>query len=344
MTRHNSDRTVVVPVATRPVAWGNAPFVDLQGTDPKSQLSEGREDQKLGKLVSDLSSLILRRWHTGGSYNPAAAPPSRQPPPAPSRPFPELLLYLCDGSEQEASLREWIASCKEARRRPYFLLAHGAREERHDAFLSRLQHVTFPRRFEMETKPVTKVELEWPMYSTGSGSPEAIFGSRLADSLKLAPWTPMTDIHTFVLGMPGMSMFTAELDSASKNANTPKLIQKFLTLWDQWPEVTAGRVLTICLDVKYDAGNRGMRKLVTELKYDDYKNLHCLTLPALRAVPRHECELFFTHQYVKDDVDPSRRSEWEEEVDQLYDGPRREAIPMNVLISQLKEILPRYAR
>jgi hypothetical protein len=338
MERHDSGDAIVVPVSTRYVDWGMAPFGKLQGYDPKHPLSEGDADKNLADLVSKLRTAILKRWSGNGAGPiPVSRSTLKEPPVA--------LPYLCDRSVQEQVLREMMGQTRAAAvRRPYLILVHGAHDECHEGFLNRLEKVTLPRLLEMDTKPVSRLDLQWPEGVSETGTVVQVFGTLLADSLKLSPFVPLEQMQLFATGATGISMFTCVLDGMVRDRNTPVLVNKFLEFWNLWPDVPVGRALVVCLDIKYEAGSRGMRKIVAQTSVESFKGLFGCKLPELHAVERYECEALYGNPYVREYVDSSRRPNWEADVDRLYLEFPRAGIPMSKLVPHLREMLPRYAR
>ena len=266
----------------------------------------------------------------------------------PSGPIPLLLPYLSDRGDQEEALRRALELLiPKKSRRPFLCIIHGDEYECHDKYLERLQHISLPQIFKLDTERVAikDISLTWPSGRQQNFSEAlranlgaALVGESMASTQTLSAALSRVAvpalIHTHLLTE----------DLAHAGAET---IAAWIQFWQAWPDLAHGQQLVVALFLKYQRPerlgywqkrkrqqqNQALREGIAGVNFSAWENVYGLALPELSPIKRGEVE-----EWMREHARPFYdTAALEPQIRELYKTGG--GIPMELLVAALKKLL-----
>src|SRR5262245_29704492 len=244
--RHVANEAVVIPVIVRACDWQGAPFGKLLSLPKEAEpiTSWANRDEAWLNVVQDLRAAIAKlRNKYESSTRSIIALPHKMPR--------RMLPYLCNRNEQEDILEGCLRRHQQERKqRPIICLIHGDEREEHGSFLERLQLLALPKILNLEARQVSVREciLAPP---PPLAKPHA-FWQRLGDALLQYSGATPEEIFAEATNDERPLMVSLHLLTETLEKNGEALLANLLEFWNQWPDLPAGRMVIICVCLKYE--------------------------------------------------------------------------------------------
>jgi hypothetical protein len=280
--------------------------------------------------------------------------------------IPPLLPYLSDRGRQEEAIDRALSGDAS---RPLVCIVHGDEHQSHDQLLRRLKDDMLPRLLQLDV-PVTALVMGWPPDFASEGELRGLLLRGLATELSLPRQSSLARIDAALEALPGPALVHTHMLSRDFERQGARLLETYLSLWQDWPELRPGRRLAALLFVHYQLGaTQGpwqrlrLRRLnsqlarwleppdesgspaESELDLRRFDRLTVRVLPRLESVTQTEAETWALSEPVAR-VCPS--AELVADIRQLYRDyeTRTDArrIPMDTLARELKRLLERRCR
>jgi hypothetical protein len=277
--------------------------------------------------------------------------------------IPPLLPYLSDRGRQEEALDRALL---EDGTRPLVCIVHGDEHQSHDQLLRRLKDDMLPRLLELDV-PVAAPVMGWPSDPASAGEVRGLLLRGLATELSLPRRTSLGQIDAALEALPGPAVVHTHVLSRDFECHGSRLLDTYLGLWQEWPDLRPGRRLLALLFVQYQLGagqglwqrarlRRLNRQIVKVLKAQEggrpaapvgldvsrYDRISLCVLPELEDVTRTEAETWALSDPVAR-VCPS--AELVADIRQIYRDHEASTdahdIPMETLARELRILLER---
>jgi len=293
MERHHAKEATVIPIILRPVNWQGMSFSKLQAlpTHGKAVTTWADLDEAFSDIVRGIEAAIERL---------SAGPPRFSSLLNIKPNIPELLPYLCDRSDQERELSMALREHQQQKpRRPFICFIHGDQRECHSEFLKRMQHtaITSVLNLKQTQLSVEEYRLQWST-NIKSASLERIFWSYLGEALIENSAATKDEILEFIAPHEKPLLITSRLLTEDFATGGTEVLSAFIRFWSDWPDLPPGRVLIVCLCLKYQETdkmffmrrwklsrmNEQLRRFICDFDSQDCPGLHGVALPELEAI------------------------------------------------------------
>lgn len=353
LERHKAGQARVIPVILRPCDWKAAPFSALQALpkDLKPVKQWADHDDAFLDIAEGIRKAIeeINAGRLDEKNSPASPARHVKPPVHAKQRY--LIPYLCDRSEQVTDLEKAIQEHRP--NRPFICVVHGDEQECHDMFLLRLLRKSLPRILRLKKDQTIREDysMAWPLsYKPGIEPLDSFRGSlaRMFEcdsrasskemARKLAIEKDPVVIHT--------NLLTRDWKPAGRET-----IESFIKCWKEWPDLLPGRILIVCIFLKYEKGkqrdfwlrrkwashNREIRSFLGQLKFQQHHNLGGIVLPELSPI-RQTDVVHWVHTEARSiQGDRLRIDDCSRAIRSLY--ANRDAIEMEELADHLKQMI-----
>lgn len=353
MERHNAGNARVIPVILRACDWKRALFSKLQVL-PKDGLPvkkwADRDDAFLDvaegmrraveQMVADNRGEENRPTATLRYVKPAASPRQLY-----------LIPYLCDRSEQETRLEDALREHKA--HRPFLCVVHGDEQECHDMFLLRLLQISLPGLLKLKADQALeeRYAMAWPSRRKPGPDPLDSFRGSLAKVIGCNNQASNEQMAQILAREEKPVVIHTNLLTSNWKPDGKELIESFIKWWSNWPDLPPGRILIICLFLKYERGkerdlwlrwrltrhNKEFRTFIEELDRNEHCRLPGAVLPELRAIRRIDVEHWVHSHAHLIRGDRVKLDDCFRMINSLF--ANRDAIEMETLAAHLKEML-----
>jgi hypothetical protein len=353
MERHAAGSARVIPIILRACDWTRAPFSALQAL-PKDALPIKKWADR-DEAFLDVAQGIRKAVEELAASSPAEKGPRARTTysvkPAINPKYLYLAPYLCDRSEQEISLEETLR--EHPPHRPLVCVVHGDEQECHDMFLLRLLRITLPNLLRLKASQVLgeRYAMPWPTRYTPSTDPLDLFRSSLVKVLGCDSRATREEMAHVLAREQEPVIIHSNLLTANWRRGGRKLIESFVECWRGWPDLPPGRILIVCLFIKYERGrernfwekwrlSRHNKQIQMFLRKVFFKRqgLTGVVLPELRAIPRADVEQW-VHSYARRIRGDEFTADFFRTVGSIFAD--RDEIEMEELAAHLKEMLRR---
>ncbi len=356
MERHEAGDARVVPVILRACDWTGAPFSRLQAF-PKDALPVKKWVDR-DEAFLDVAEGIRKAVEELVVDSPAEEHPQERTSymvkPAIGSQYLYLAPYLCDRSEQETCLEETLNEHRS--HRPFVAIVHGDEQECHDMFLLRLLRVTLPNllRLKAGQSIEERYAMAWPSRYASSTDPLDSFRGSLARVLGCDRRAAKEEMARILAREQSPVVIHSNLLTANWKPDGRKLVESFIKCWSEWPDMPPGRILIVCLFLKYEQGrernfwekwrlskyNKQLRRFLGNLVFK-HPELTGAVLPELRAIQRADVE-HWVHSYARKIRGDEFAADFFGTVGSIFAS--RDEIEMEKLAAHLKEMLGRRAK
>lgn len=215
--------------------------------------------------------------------------------------IPELLPYMSNRSRQRDQLADALDIHFDRNpRRPFVVIVYGDEREAHSAFLERMERVTFPDllKLEAEAGPVHHLDLSWSEPGGPLDERSRRLHCRLSERLTGERHMDRQAMAEELARQRCPVMVSSSVLSTDWQANESKLVEHWLNLWAEWPDLPPGQKLFIVLSFhlkdplplsfwakrKLNNKNKAVCEFVTDLEALNGDELSLLTLDKLEAI------------------------------------------------------------
>jgi len=276
--------------------------------------------------------------------------------------IPALLPYLPDRGPQEDAIEQALSNDAS---HPLVCIVHGDEYQSHDQLLKRLKEDTLPNQLQLEVA-VTAPLMGWPPDFATYDELQRLLLRNLAKELSLGPQAPKEKIDAVLQALPGPALVHTYLLSRDFERHGARLLEAYLQLWQDWPELRPGRRLLAVLFVQYQLADtrdplqrwrlwRLNRQIAgwfkspgdtTEPVYgaldlSRFDRVMVRVLPRLKGVTETEAETWARSAQV---TRVCSSAELVAEIKQFYRQYETPEIPMDTLARKLRSLLERHCR
>ena len=269
----------------------------------------------------------------------------------------ELLPYLCDRGLQDHTLGVQIEQLRgQPDRRPLICIVHGNDEQCHFQYADRLDKELLPKLFglDKQREQLKRYDLSWPPTGIPTAEFEGYFTREVAERFGKPLATNLKELGESVKVHNLVFMNTYLATDNWRMCGTVGF-ERFLRFWTDWPDLSTGHGLVVCVQVEYLPPARGFRRWLANLfpalaprrKTNAFlqtylgtpsplvppAGVNLLVLPELRDVTRLEA-LQWVGKWVPNNCS---RGCVADRVGSLYEGYT--AIPLKRLAGQLRSLL-----
>jgi TIR domain/inactive STAND len=312
MERSDAGQAKVVPVLLEFYNLSGCAFEKLQVFPPPDKPIRSKEWESPDQALSQVSKMIeeiARSW-SGAVKKTRLMNPNRDE-------LRTLLHHLCDRRPQKEALVEAFDPTKRRPGRPFIIVLQGGRLDALEQFLNRLQNSILPRF--LGSKPGRWSPVFLPEYRSAKTSPQELFCPRLADSLGISPWSTPEQIQAVFKTGSTSSIIPLTIAASEWSESTYRFIERYLTLWEEWPDSPEDRLLLPTITVEYDTGESSSPEIqnrLKRLKVDRRPNLNGVLLPPLPPVPKTDFQRWIQEECVR----------------QLLESPDRAADNLDIIL------------
>jgi len=270
----------------------------------------------------------------------------------------QFLPYLANRTAQKDSLHDILRRLDRRAPQPIVCIIHGDERQAQDMFLERLKKYILPDLLNVPQElSIMEYALSWPdRYATAKSFP-SILVRRIAEAVQMSEDATLKDVNARLIAQMAPVLVSTFLLTQDWERHGVEGLRSFVRFWQQWPALSPGQVLVICLFVTYqvkrDAGfltrwrsqrsNAELTQAVATLAHERFDGIiHCV-LPPLEGVERGEVEHWARSTETRnicprDEIISGIRSmyeSWEKK-------ERSTAMPMEDLAEQLRKLLNKY--
>jgi hypothetical protein len=267
----------------------------------------------------------------------------------------ETLPYLCNRSDQEQILRSELDPAEGKRsRRPFVCVIHGQQQECHWEFVKRMRNVLLPQFLKIEESKVSIKEY-LPRWDSSSQAVEKRL-EKLVTNLAFElvnRSVRVEDMIEAVVLLEQPVMMNYHLSASSNWEQEFELIKKWIVFWGRWPDLPVGCDLFISLSIayknrhelslleklRYGKSAENLRNAIGSLNFQEH-NLKGVVLPELASVPRDEVE----HWAIKHGAQFCNTQKVLLDIPKIYERLKRDTLPMDQLLDELKILTSKYCR
>lgn len=316
---------------------------------------------------SELCQACTTYRHNQGTYFSSKSTNRRWQGSDARRPIPDYLPYMVNRDEQEEELSLALNRVGRQSYLPVLCVAYGDEYQCHDMFIERLKRVSLPKILNLNPthNTITAYRLPWP---TGPEAHKRL-QTQLALTIGRDAWLSTGEVNRLLAQHPNPVLLHIDLFDEEWQRQGGAAIQEFLHFWQQWPPLTPGQRLFICLCIRHRAptGARQPRGIMHRLPWFKPavttdaiellmrevramiatlapERLLCVPLPKLTGVERKH-----VHRWANSAETQiyCRRHVPEEEILNLFDTLERQlaatAIPMARIAKELEKLLTKYS-
>jgi hypothetical protein len=246
LDRSEEGNARVIPVITRPCGWQTVPEIQRWQVLPEggkpvirkgSQPDEEWQDVAAGiqKVVSEMLTSVPASPSQGADTLGYSWTP-----------------FLCDRSEEDETFRKALGAHPEGS--PFVCILHGDAQQAHKEFVKRLERSAISEVLGLDSRqPVHRLpsDLLWLGLNT-NGSADEIFGPELADILDPPPESAAKDhLAAAVARRRGATVVYSVVSARDWHQSGPRLLERFLEFWRDWPRLAPGQHLVVFLALLY---------------------------------------------------------------------------------------------
>jgi hypothetical protein len=213
-----------------------------------------------GTIVSDGGQVNYYVSHDGKFQAHTESKPS--PPKIPS-----LLPYLPNRKQQDEELFEAIQNyLNQVPPKPLVCVIHGDEFQSHYQFLERLKKLSFPKYMDWDSNQVSlkDYELAWPSDLKKLDNLESRLCKDLAEKFlsrsSIKKNTIKETINQEFCEYPSPIIICTYLLTEDWQNQGDLILDRFLHFWQNWPDLTSGKRIIICLSIKYQVKKKGSKK------------------------------------------------------------------------------------
>jgi hypothetical protein len=324
-----------------------------------------------GTIISDVGQVNYYVSHDGKLQAHTESKPS--PPKIPS-----LLPYLPNRKQQDEELFEAIQNyLNQVPPKPLVCVIHGDEFQSHDKFLERLKKLSFPKYMDWDSKQmsVKDYDLAWPSELKKLDDLESLLCKDLAEkflsSSSINKDTIKETINKAFCEYPSPIIICTYLLTEDWQNQGDLILDKFLHFWQNWPDLTPGKRIIICLSIKYQVKKKGSskdsifirfwaylinyfkpqnyqsenKKIKTKLEklsdesFRQFSRLSGIVLPELTGVSRSQVETWARSDVVKDFIGEEMVGKLIDNITEMFQNHPSKTIPMSDLAEELGNIL-----
>lgn len=251
-------------------------------------------------------NIPLPRPIEAGELSVREGAPAQTPRPE----IPELLPYLGDRSEQREELKALLVQHHSTRpRRPAVCLIHGDERECHDMFLECLKYSFLPKLLKLNRdKAAIQLErLNWPATLNETGHYRKYFEEKLHQMLCGDGAVQPEALNKAIAAQRGPLLVHSSITTHDWPEQGPEKISAYLQFWHDLPDLPPGKMMIVCLFIKYKPPGSPAKKHWFRQQRDynheiaafldrkaairtDYHKISYTVLPQLRAVRQGDVE------------------------------------------------------
>jgi len=295
MQRSAARQAKVVPVLLDFYNLSELPYASLQVFPAPDKPVRSNQWESPDQALSEVSKAIEKiAWSLRGAVKkPRLLNPNREE-------LRTLLHHLCDRRPQTEALGEAFNPAKRKAGRPFMIVLQGGRLDALEQFLGRLRHSVLPKF--LGSKPGRWSPVFLPDYRSVKTPPQELFCPRLADSLGISPWSTPEQIHAVFKTGSASSILPLTIAASEWSEHTYRLLEKYLALWEEWPDSSEDRLILPTVTVEYDSGEKSaleIQERLKRLRVDRRQKLNGVLLPPLPPVPKTDFQRWIQEDSVR---------------------------------------------
>lgn len=305
MERHEANLARVIPVILRACEWTYAPFGKLQAL-PKNALPVmewSNRDRAILDIVKEIRKIAEEMIASSSEEKNLLTPTSRYAKPQIPDKRRNLLPCLCDRGEQISDLV--VAIHNRQHHRPFIYVVHGDEQECPDMFQERLVYESLPEILNLKIDHDLKDKpMAWPSRYKPDSDPLDLFRYGLAKVLPFDSRDSKKQMANKLANVEDPVVICTNVVTANWKPAGRELIESFIKLWSEWPDLLPGKILIICLIFTYEQGkerdylsrqrlrwhNKKSRSFFEQPDFFEPHNLSGVVLPELCAIKRNDVE------------------------------------------------------
>jgi len=326
-----------------------------------------------GTIISDVGQV---NYYVSQDGKFQAHTESKPSPPK----IPSLLPYLPNRTQQDKELSDAIQNhLNKVPPKPFICVIHGDEFQSHYEFLRRLKTLSFPKYINLDSTQMSikDYELAWPSDLKKLDNLESRLCKDLAEKLKLSSIKKDTikeDINQKLCEYPSPFIICTHLLTEDWQNQGDLILDRFLHFWQNWPDLTPGKRIIICLSIKYQIRKKESnkksifkwifnyfinylklnncqsknKKIQAELnklkdeKFQQFNRLSGIVLPKLEGVSRKQAEDWGRSDEVKNFIGEEMVGKLIDNIAEMFRKYPSETIPMSDLAEQLTKLLKNF--
>ena len=324
-----------------------------------------------GTIVSDGGQVNYYVSHDGKFQAHAESKPSLPK-------IPSLLPYLPNRKQQDEELFKAIQNyLNQVPPKPLVCVIHGDEFQSHYQFLERLKKLSFPKYMDWDSNQVSikDYELAWPSDLKKLDNLESRLCKDLAEKFlsrtSIKKDTIKETINQEFCEYPSPIIICTYLLTEDWQNQGDLILDRFLHFWQNWPNLTPGKRIIICLSIKYQVKKKGSskdsifirfwaylinyfkpqnyqsenKKIKDEIKklsrenFRQFSRLSGIVLPELTGVPQGQVENWARSDEVKSFIGEEMVGKLLDNIAEMFQNYPSETIPMSDLAQKLTELL-----
>jgi len=324
-----------------------------------------------GTIISDVGQINYYVSHDGKFQAHTESKPSLPK-------IPSLLPYLPNRKQQDEQLFEAIQNyLNQVPPKPLICVIHGDESQSHYQFLERLKKLSFPKYMDWDSNQVSikDYELAWPSDLKKLDNLEFRLCKDLAEkflsSSCIKKDTIKETINQEFCEYPSPIIICTYLLTEDWQNQGDLILDRFLHFWQNWPDLTPGKRIIICLSIKYQVKKKSSskdsifirfwaylinyfkpqnyqsenKKIKDEIKklsrenFRQFSRLSGIVLPELTGVPQGQVETWARSDEVKSFIGEEMVGKLLDNIAEMFQNYPSETIPMSDLAQKLTELL-----
>ncbi len=327
-----------------------------------------------GTIISDVGQVNYYVSHDGKLQAHTESKPS-------SPKIPSLLPYLPNRKQQDEQLFEAIQNyLNQVPPKPLVCVIHGDEFQSHYQFLERLKKLSFPKYMSLDSNQLSikDYELAWPSDLKKLDNLESRLCKDLAEKFlsrnSLNKDTVKEAINQAFCEYPSPIIICTYLLTEDWQNQGDIILDRFLNFWQNWPDLSPGKRIIICLSVKYQVkkkeGNKDSifvrfwaylinyfklknhqsenKKIKTKIEklskenFQQFSRLSGIVLPELTGVSQVYVEHWARSDEVKNFIGEEMVGKLLENITEMFQDYPSDTIPMSDLAEQLTKLLKNF--
>lgn len=329
-----------------------------------------------GTIVSDGGQVNYYVSHDGKFQTHTESKPSLPK-------IPSLLPYLPNRKQQDEELFEAIQNyLNQVPPKPLVCVIHGDEFQSHYQFLERLKKLSFPKYMDWDSNQLSikDYELAWPSDLKKLDNLESRLCKDLAEKFlsrsSIKKDTIKETINQEFCEYPSPIIICTYLLTEDWQNQGDLILDRFLDFWQNWPDLTLGKRIIICLSVKYQVKKKDSSKdsifirfwtfLINSFKpknhqsknkkikaeieklsrenFQQFSRLSGIVLPELTDVSQVYVDHWARSDEVKNLIGEEMIGTLIDNIAEMFQKHPSETIPMKDLGQQLEELLENIIR